>query len=62
MRNFSSAELANKTDAALAAAAPVSISHYGTIRFVVLSSDEYQRLTGRIHAPVEVQPSAAFSL
>ncbi|MDD8022661.1 MAG: hypothetical protein PHX82_06085 [Paracoccaceae bacterium] len=45
MRNFSSTELANKTDAALAAApaAPVSIRHYGTIRFVVLSIAKISR-------------------
>ena len=47
MRSFSSTELANKTGDVLAAAAaaPVSINRHGKARFVVLSVDEYERIS-----------------
>lgn len=47
MRTFSATELANKTGDVLAAAAqePVAIQRHGKPRFVMLSAEEYERLT-----------------
>jgi prevent-host-death family protein len=49
MKQFSSTELANRTGDVLAAAAeaPVAIARHGTPRFVVLSTDQYDRLRQR---------------
>ncbi len=46
MRQFSSTELANKTGDVLAAAAqgPVTIARHGKARFVVLSTEQFERL------------------
>ena len=46
MRQFSSTELANKTGDVLAAAAqgPVTIARHGKARFVVLSTEHFERL------------------
>ncbi|WP_083799266.1 type II toxin-antitoxin system prevent-host-death family antitoxin [Roseobacter sp. AzwK-3b] len=47
MRNFSSTELANKTGDVLAAAAqePVNIKRHGKTRFVLLSVEQFERLS-----------------
>jgi len=46
MRAFSSTELANKTGDVLAAAAqePVAIQRHGKSRFVVLTTEEFERI------------------
>lgn len=46
MRQFSSTDLANKTGDVLAAAAqgPVTIARHGKARFVVLSTEQFERL------------------
>lgn len=46
MRAFSSTELANKTGDVLAAAAqePVAIQRHGKSRFVMLTTEEFERL------------------
>ncbi|GAB2188259.1 type II toxin-antitoxin system prevent-host-death family antitoxin [Roseibium sp. LAB1] len=46
MRSFSSTELANKTGDVLAAAAqePVAIQRHGKSRFVVLTTEEFERI------------------
>lgn len=46
MKQFSSTELANRTGDVLAAAAeaPVTIARHGKPRFVVLSTEQYERL------------------
>ncbi len=46
VRQFSSTELSNKTGDVLAAAAqrPVAIARHGKARFVVLSTEEFERL------------------
>lgn len=46
MKQFSSTDLANRTGDVLAAAAeaPVTIARHGKPRFVVLSSEQYERL------------------
>lgn len=48
MRQFSSTDLANKTGDVLAAAAqgPVMIARHGKARFVVLSTEQFERLKG----------------
>ena len=47
MRQFSSTDLANKTGDVLAAAAkgPVTIARHGKARFVVLATEDFERLT-----------------
>lgn len=49
MKQFSSTELANRTGDVLAAAAeaPVTIARHGKPRFVVLSTEQYDRLRHR---------------
>lgn len=49
MRQFSATELANKTGDVLAAAAqePVSIARHGKARFIMLSTEQFERLTSR---------------
>lgn len=49
MKQFSSTELANRTGDVLAAAAeaPVTISRHGKPRFVMLSTEQYERLRHR---------------
>ena len=49
MRSFSSTDLANKTGDVLAAAAqgPVAINRHGKPRFVVLSAEQFERITAR---------------
>ena len=46
MKQFSSTELANRTGDVLAAAAeaPVTIARHGKARFVMLSTEQYERL------------------
>lgn len=48
MRAFSSTDLANRTGDVLAVAAvePVEIQRHGKPRFVLMSRDRYERLTG----------------
>jgi len=49
MKQFSSTELANRTGDVLAAAAeaPVTIARHGKPRFVMLSTEQYDRLRHR---------------
>ena len=49
MRNFSATELANKTGDVLAAAAqePVNIRRHGKARYVLLSVEQFERLSTR---------------
>lgn len=49
MRNFTSTELANKTGDVLAAAAqePVNIQRHGKARYVLLSVEQFERLSVR---------------
>jgi antitoxin Phd len=49
MRNFSATELANKTGDVLAAAAqePVNIQRHGKARYVLLSVEQFERLSMR---------------
>ena len=49
MRNFTSTELANKTGDVLAAAAqePVNIQRHGKARYVLLSVEQFERLSAR---------------
>ena len=49
MRSFSSTELANKTGDVLAAAAqePVNIQRHGKARYVLLSVEQFERLSAR---------------
>jgi len=49
MRNFSSTELANNTGDVLAAAAqePVNIQRHGKARYVLLSVEQFERLSMR---------------
>jgi prevent-host-death family protein len=49
MKQFSSTDLANRTGDVLAAAAeaPVAIARHGKPRFVMLSTERYERLRGR---------------
>lgn len=46
MKQFSSTELANRTGDVLAAAAeaPITIARHGKPRFVMLSTEQYERL------------------
>jgi prevent-host-death family protein len=48
MKQFSSTDLANRTGDVLAAAAeaPVAIARHGKPRFVMLSTERYERLRG----------------
>ncbi len=49
MKQFSATELANRTGDVLAAAAqaPVAIARHGKPRFVVLSTEQFERLQAR---------------
>lgn len=49
MKQFSATELAHKTGDVLAAAAqaPVTIARHGKPRFVVLTTEQYERLQAR---------------
>jgi antitoxin Phd len=49
VKQFSSTELANRTGDVLAAAAeaPISITRHGKPRFVMLSTEQYDRLSRR---------------
>lgn len=49
MRNFSATELANKTGDVLAAAAqePVNIQRHGKARYVLLSVEQFERLSAK---------------
>jgi antitoxin Phd len=49
MKQFSSTELANRTGDVLAAAAeaPIAIARHGKPRFVMLSTEQYERLRSR---------------
>ena len=49
MRNFTSTELANKTGDVLAAAAqgPVNIQRHGKARYVLLTVEQFERLSMR---------------
>ena len=49
MKQFSSTELANRTGDVLAAAAeePITIARHGKPRFVMLSTEQYERLRRR---------------
>jgi prevent-host-death family protein len=49
LKQFSSTELANRTGDVLAAAAqePVAIARHGKPRFVMLSTEQYERLRGQ---------------
>jgi antitoxin Phd len=49
MRNFTSTELANKTGDVLAAAAqePVNIQRHGKARYVLLSVEQFERLSAK---------------
>lgn len=49
MKEFSATELANKTGDVLAAAAqtPVCIARHGKARFVMMSIDQFDRISGK---------------
>lgn len=49
MRNFTSTELANKTGDVLAAAAqePVNIQRHGKARYVLLTVEQYERMSAK---------------
>lgn len=58
MKHFSATELGNKTGDVLTAAlqAPVAIERHGKARFILLSTEEYEKVTRR------KDPRRAFNL